>query len=208
MYLTHVKTLLIESMRFTFDSAYPEADFQDLQFSVEFPVKAQQYPSVWVNFDPIGPLRPVGIGHFEDVQDGGVITRVSRWSFAGNCSFTPVALSSTERDRMFDQLVSVIAFGEGHPTRGRFRDQVESDPLIGLAVNFDQVEQRGFSASPGTPWGTDDMMYEATLTIQCMGEFITPEDAERELMPISSIEIISWVEDLESDPTTGGGWIS
>lgn len=211
MYLTHVKTLFRDAMSKTFDGAYPVPDFRDLLVSMEYPTKEGEIPSIWLDFEPIGPLRPVAIGGYEDEfdEDAGVYHRSARWSFAGNITFTSVALTSLEADRLFDQIVAVIAFGQLDPTRSQFRQQIENDDLMEVSVNFDQVDQRGFSSAPGTPWGTDSMMYERTISIQAVGEFVN-KPGSYELLPISGYKIYEYINELESDPSPPppDGWIS
>lgn len=206
MYLTRVKTLAVKALRTTLDADYPVPDFRSIPVEMEFPVKEGDYPSVWVDFDPVGPLRPVGIGHFEDAPVTGGFLRTTRWNFAGIVKYTVIAMSSLERDRLFDQVVSIIAFGTYDDQRGEFRDCLEQDALIQLGVNFDEIDQTGFAAAPGTPWNTDDMMYEATLSFQVTGEFVSTPGVDL-LVPIEQIRLITWVKDLETDPTTGEGWI-
>ena len=208
MYLTHAKGLLVKAMRTTFDADYPEEDFRDVPVSIEFPTKKNQVPGIWLNYDPIGPIHPVGVGYFEDnldVDTGGFY-RSTRWSYAGAAIYTVVAHSSLERDRLFDQVVSAIAFGQFDTQRGEFRETIESDPLIAMQVDFDQIDQRGFSAAPGTPWGSNEVIYEASISVRVTGEFIS-QPGTTLLMPISQIDVYQWVTDLESDPVPTGTWL-
>jgi hypothetical protein len=206
-YLTHMKAIATKAMKSTLDGDYAEPDFRDIQVSLEYPVEQQSIPAVWVDFDPIGPLLPVGIG-YEEFTAGPTTGAVAatRWSFAGNITYTVVAMTSLERDRLYDELVRTIAFGKYDSTRAVFRDTIEQDPLIEVQVNFDRIEQRGFAASPGTPWGTPDMMYEATLSVQSTGEFVSTTGSA-ELFPISRVDVYSWRPPIESDPVPGGTWI-
>ena len=227
MYLVHMKTLAVKAMRATFDADYADPDFDKIPVEMEYPVKSTQFPSVWVDFQPIGPLSPVGIGHFEDAPvyqqpqtDPPIVVgfqRTARWNFAGNISYTAIAMTSMECARLYDQLISIIAFGltafgpsdltsAYDDQRGAFRRLIEQDPLIQLAMNFAEIDQRGFSAAPGTPWGTDDMMYEATIAVQVVGEFVSTPGEEL-LVPIERYELITWIKGMEHDPTTEDGWI-
>lgn len=207
MYLTHAKALAVKAMKTTLDSDYSETDFRDIRVSLEYPVEQQSIPAVWVDFDPIGPLLPVGLG-YQEFGPGPTTGSVAatRWSYAGNITYTIVAMTSLERDRLYDELVSIIAFGKYDPTRAPFRTIMETDPLLAMNINYDKIEQRGFAASPGTPWGTPDMMYEATLSVQAMGEFVSVSGST-ELFPISQVDVYSWVENVEVDPIGGTGWI-
>ncbi len=206
MYLVETITLLTKAMRAAFDASFPEEDFRSTPIEVEYPVLSQQYPSIWVDFDPIGPLTPVGIGQIETVSASGGVKNVYRWSFAGSVSYTAVALTSFERARLFDAMVSVIAFRDQNTQYGAFRDTIEQSDLIIVQPNYHQIEQRGFSAAPGTPWGGDEMMYEATISIPVIGEFIS-QPGSTTLALISKVTPIAWVEGAETDPTTGE-WLS
>ena len=121
-------------------------------------------------------------------------------------TFTAVALTSLERGRLFDAMISVIAFRDQHSTLSLFRDTIETDPLVVLQPNYHSIDQRGFSASPGTPWGTDEMIYEATIGLPVEGEFVS-DPAEVGIVDITETLIVQWASTEESDPTSGGGWI-
>ncbi len=203
MYLVETTTLLVKAMRDAFSASFPEEDFRSTPIEIEFPVLSQQYPSIWVEFDPIGPLNPVGIGQIETVAaDGGGVNMVYRWSFAGRASYTAVALTSLERARLFDAMVSVIAFRDQNAQYGAFRETIETSDLITLQPNYHQIEQLGFSTAPGTPWGSDEMMYEATIAIPVIGEFVS-QPGSTTLVLVSDVSSVNWIEDAEQDPTTG-----
>lgn len=175
--------------------------------SLEYPVQPQEYPSIWIDFEPLGNLSIVGIGHDEYV-DTGVISQshtLYRWRFAGHLSFTAVAMSSLERDRLVDSLISVFAFSRSNGLT-RFRQVIEGGELIALNADFDQVEMRGFSASAGTPWGTDEMMYEGTVVIEIAGEFVNTDDTV--LYSLANINVIEWTVGWDEDPTddSDGVW--
>lgn len=207
MYLVETTTLLVKAMRTAFDNDFPTADFRNTPIEIEYPVLSQQYPSIWADFQPVGTLSPVGIGQIESVAaQGGGVKLVHRWSFAGYATFTAVALTSLERSRLFDAMIAVVAFRDQNPAYGAFRTTIEQDPLIILQPNYHEIDQRGFSASPGTPWGTEEMMYEATIAIPVIGEFVS-DPSTMTLVNVSTVGIINWVDDTQTDPTTGTGWI-
>lgn len=204
MYMTRTKAICAKGMRTTFDADYPVIDMRNMSVELEYPVRDTEVPAIWIDFDPIGPLKPVGVNHVESISAPGGFVQTTRWSFAGNATFTVVAMSSLERDRMFDEVAAIIAFSQYDTQRSEFRRVIETDPLIQLSMTFDQIDQRGFSAAPGTPWGTDDMMYEATLAVQCIGEFVN-EPGTTLLVPIERIRVFEWVSGVETDPTAGDG---
>lgn len=214
MYLTHLKAMLVQALKETFDQEYPVADFRDIRCSIEYPLEPQDYPGIWVDYDDTKPLQTAGVDHLETKIEGSTISRYRRWKFAGYASYTIVALTSLERDRLFDEVVRVLAFGDRAAPTLRFRQYVENNELIAANFDFDQVETRGNAAVPGTPWGTDEIIYERTINMEVIGEFVS--DAETGLLvPLSAIHVLEpdiYVGDQQppppetvSDPT--GGWI-
>ncbi len=208
MYMVKLKTLLTEAMKLTFDASYIEEDFRRLHISIEFPQENQDYPGMWVDYNPVGKLTKVGIGHIEYAEDGGEGTSRSftRWRFAGEASFTVVALTSLERDRLHDEVIRVMAFGEETSSTQDFREYIENNEFLGVNLDFDEIGMRGFAATLGTPWQTNDMIYEAEIVMDCVGEFVTDEQTLT-LIPLSEVKITSY-DDKTSDPTTevDGEW--
>lgn len=188
-------------MKEVFDNDFAIADFRNILITLDYPIQKQQYPSIWVDFEPLGSLSLVGIGHSEYVEQGPEISReMYRWRFAGHLSFTAVAMTSLERDRLCDAIIRVLAFSRT-AAMSQFRTTIEGGELIALNVDFDQVELRGFSVSPGTPWGTDELVYEGTIAMEIAGEFVNTDTVD--LVHLEAIELFEWVETFESDPTTG-----
>jgi len=206
MFLTELKTVLTEAMKRTFDSDFPEADFRNLRVGIEFPIDQQDYPGIWVDFSPTTELEVVGVDHREfAVNEEGIARPYTRWKYGGMASYTCVALTSFERDRLFDEMVRVMAFGKEETPTSEFRAYIESNEFIGVNFDFDQITVGGFAASPGTPWGTDDMIYEATIQMECIGEFVS-DGATGTLIPLSAITITPY-RDTEPDPEPVGNWI-
>ncbi len=164
MFLDSLKTLLTQGMTLTFNETYPVEEYQNLYFSIEYPVDRAAYPGVWVDFDPSDQLVNVGIGHAEYAEVDGKFQTYNRWEFRGHATYTIVALSSLERDRIFDELVRVIAFGLLEPARSVFRQTIDSNQFIAAIMNYDNIEVGGSSAVPGTPWGSQEIIYEITLS--------------------------------------------
>lgn len=189
-YLVTLKTMLVEATKKTFDQNYPEEDFRDVHISIEYPVDKQHYPGIWIDYSDTAPLEIAGIKHREytEAGPGGQRRQVTRWKFTGYASFTVVALSSLERDRLFDEMVRVIAFGiEGSQVQ-EFRSYIENNEFIAANFDFDQIEVQGNAATPGTPWGTDEIIYERTLNMEVIGEFCS-EGISASLVPLSRIVI-------------------
>lgn len=187
-YLVHLKTTLVEACKQVFDATFPEVDFRDLHVSIEYPVDEQNYPGIWVAYSDTQPLRIAGIDHKEYTEAGvdGTVQAFTRWRFAGYASFTLVALSSLERDRLFDAMVRVLALHREDDSVSAFRQYIENNEFVAVNFDFDEVEVVGNSVTPGTPWGSDEFIYEVTVNMEAIGEFIS-DNATGDLVPLRAI---------------------
>jgi len=170
-----MKTMLTEAMRQTFDSEYVTESLRGIPISIEFPEERQSYPGIWVDFEPTGDLQVAGIDHAEYEVDGtsGLARRFTRWRCTGFAAYTVVALTSRERDALFDEVVRVFAFGPEAPSTSDYRRVIETNDLIALNMDFAVIGQRGLTSSPGTPWGSDEIVYEGTVAVAVIGEFVS-----------------------------------
>jgi hypothetical protein len=196
VYITPLKTLLIQSLLLTFDDQYPVPEFQGIRVGMEYPVDVQQYPSIWVDYEDTQALVKAGIRHEETQDDNGnPVAPFTRWRFQGYVSLTVVALTSLERDRLFDEVINVVAFALEDTPRGRFAANIASNDLIAANLQTDRIQPRGVQAAPGTPWSTDELIYERTLNIEVIGEFV-PDTATGTLVNLTAIDI-----DMSADIT-------
>lgn len=198
MYLTPLKTAVVEAFRATFDGQYPNPDFRNVLVSIEYPVTQESYPSLWVTYEDTEELTIASIGHLETVVDpvSGQFTQVSRWTFKGIITVTTVALSSLERDRLYDEVVRTYAFGRQSQSLSIFRDLVEQNDLIAMNFNFDDLQPSGDAAAMGTPWQTEDMIYEKSLSIVVQGEFVGDPNVQA-LVPLSKVIVNGYPEGQE-----------
>lgn len=201
--MTTVKATLVKALKQGL-AAHSVAEFVAYadRVSIEFPVEQQAYPSFWVDFDPAGSLRTVGVGHLEHSGSSPTVKEIHRWAFEGRGTFTVVAMTSLERDRLVDALISTLAFSAS-PAGAAFRSVIEGGQYVGLKANFDEIDPVGFASAPGTPWGTDDMMYEGTLALDLVGEFVS--DAYGAAVALADYEVIEF-EIGGSDPDPSGSW--
>jgi hypothetical protein len=187
VYMIPLKSMIVDALATTFDSQYPEEDFRGIEISVEYPVDSQSYPGIWVGYEDATPVRKAGVSHVEyEVDEHGNFIPHTRWRFEGYASLTVVALTSRERDRLYDEVVRVVAFGDQEVATQRFRQYIDSNDLIATTFNLDEIEPKGEAASLGTPWGTDEMIYERGLNLQLNGEF-TVDGHTGALVPLSAI---------------------
>lgn len=196
-YRTPLKGMIVQALKGTFDEDYPnstikpEVSFAKVHVSIEYPALPANYPGIWVDYDDTAPLVKAGVDHEEDsTNTDGDAVKITRWRFTGYISLTVTALSSLERDLLYDDLVSIIAFAKQDPIKGRFVKMAESNDYIGCNLDTDTISSRGSVAAPGTPWGTDEVVYEATLNLNVIGEFVPGPDASTPLLLLSEIIVV------------------
>lgn len=174
IYLVVLKSAVVEALRATFDNGYPEEDFRGVWSSIEFPIAKDAYPGIWVSYDDTDEVSIAGIGHREVIEDdGGHEHLVTRARFGGVITLTVSALTSLERDRLYDELIRTLIFARMEPEVSTFRDKIEHNDLIAVNMDFDKLKVGGDAAAAGTPWGTDEMIYERSVSLNCLGEFIS-----------------------------------
>lgn len=178
MFLVQLKTGITVALRHVFGADYPVADFQGLPIGIEFPYQEQSYPGVWVTWDPVGNISKAGIDNLvygpPELTSDDNPNDLFRYRFSGYSMYTIGALTSMQRDRLYDEMVRVFLMS-GDPNVSSFRTYVEENPYIAMNMDFDNVSTRGMAENQGTPWGTNDFIYEATLAIETVGEFISDE---------------------------------
>lgn len=173
-YLREIKTTAVGAIQSAFVITYPEADpaggSQPVYCSLEYPMSAAAYPAVWVNYEA-ADLRIAGIAYTETDPQVNLLTR---WRFTGHVTFTIATLNNSNQcDLIYDQVIAMIAFSAQSQMPSAFRQFVEGNNLIATNWSYDTIEPRGEAAAPGTPWGTDEVVYERGLAIQVLGEFVT-----------------------------------
>lgn len=190
MYVTSLKALLVTALQQTFDQDYIEADFRNIKVGIEYPVAKQDYPSIWVDWAQSGNLRIAGVSHKEFAPLSADLRsrEFTRWFYAGEASFSIAAMTSFERDRILDELVRVFAFGQETPQTSEFRSMIELNEFIAANANFDEIGIQGSTVTGGTPWGTDDLIYEVTASLSIVGEFVS-DGSSRTLIPLSAVAV-------------------
>lgn len=206
MYVVPLLTTLTKAMRETFDEDYAKDEFTAPGIGVDFPIKRENYPAIWIDFSPSAPTQIAGVDHKEDeVLNGGYIQQKTRWTFAGQVTFTVLTMSSFERYRLIDEVIRVLAFGKERDETATFRQIIEDNQYIAMNYNADQIDLSGFSATQGTPWGSSDFIYEATAAIGVQGEYMN-DNATGRLAILERIDVYAY-NDQEEDPKPQGQWV-
>ena len=208
MFLEKTTTIFVEAIEAAFDAEHPFEEMRDISVHTEYPIDEASYPGMWVNFVPGGDVRNVGIGHIEYYMTDAGLKEFYRWQFSGVLDIVVAALSSLERARMADWLAKTIAFGrpDGDGPLSDLRNYVDTNDWIGLRVIWEAFTLNGSAETPGTPWGTDDVVYEITLSLTVEGE-VCMDPNTRTIVPLSAIVVADELslEPVEAPPS-GDGW--
>lgn len=192
-FMRTIKTTAVQAIQQSFEISYPAPDAgggaKPPFVSVEYPIEQAQYPAIWVDYEG-AELRTVGIAYTEMDAAGAAY---ARWRFAGHVAFTIVALSSNERDMVYDQLLGLTSFAAQSEFPSTFRQVVEAAPLVASVWSFDSAEDRPSSAAPGTPWGTLEVIYERGFALQVIGEFVS-DPFNQALVNLAEIRVIATAE--------------
>jgi hypothetical protein len=206
MYLVHLKTAIVEGLRRVYDNEYPVLELRGIRTSIEFPVSTADMPCFWVNYEDSAPLVVAGIGHEEISYAEGSYSRNTRWKFSGIITITAMAMSSRERDSLYDELVRVFAFGRYTAPTNQFRQHIESNDLVAMNINFDELRPSGDNAGTGTPWETSEILYEKSISMDVIGEFIG-DPITQNLLPLGEIRVHPYVEGQPApDPPADEGY--
>lgn len=209
MYLVPLKTIIVEAFEQVFDADYPEPDFRPTKISIEYPIDQSAYPGLWVQYEDRDELSVAGIGHVEDIIDTTVTPNTfgqcTRWRFAGTVTITCVALASLERDRLYDEVVRAFTSARFHPALAPLRGQIEVNDLVACNANFDDLRPFGDNAAPGTPWGTEEIIYEKSISFDLIGEFASDRSTGL-MVPLSKVTFMDYVDGTEEPkfPTEAG----
>jgi hypothetical protein len=205
MYLEKLKTAVVEAFRAEFATAV-NPDFRtpnQPMISIEYPIDQSHYPGIWVQYADTQELTIASIDFPEITTTGDTISKVTRWKFGGTVTLTVVALSSWERDRLYDEVVASFTSARGdraYPLRAA----LDSNDLVGMNVNFDDLQPFADQAGLGTPWGSDEVIYERSASFDVIGEFVSRPEI-RQLVPLSSVTYMKYVEGTSEPPWPGPG---
>lgn len=163
----------------------------DLTIDMEYPIQKESYPGIWVQFT-FTEIVQAGIGHEPLIRnvvapaDGGA-PEVVNWEpvrevqFKGRVTLTIVALTSLERDRIADAVITMLAFSRPPQTvltkPGRdtgelrqFMSSLAANPHVCISVNQDQIVPGGQAMTTGVPWDEEIPGYEDTYSFDVLGQ--------------------------------------
>lgn len=155
---------------------------QKFHVDIEYPTEQTDYPGVWVQFS-IETLKRAGLAMSTLTQDNdGNWGPVYEWIFTGRITLTIAALSSKDRDRLADTVISALAFSRPpdlvirKPGQDAQQDRglitaINSNPYVALTLSTDEIMSGGQTVTGGTPFAPNILLYEDNYAIECQGQF-------------------------------------
>lgn len=166
-------------------------DGGDVTIDMEYPIQKEHYPGVWVQFS-FQEIVQAGIGHepllrtvlaeaTEATPEVVSWEPVREFQFRGRVTLTIVALTSLERDRIADAVITMLAFSRPpstvltDPTEDtrQFRQLISglaSNPYVSITINHDQIIPGGQAMTTGVPWDEEIPGYEDTYSFDILGQ--------------------------------------
>ena len=162
----------------------------DVTIDMEYPIEKASYPGIWVQFS-FNEIVQAGIGHeplvrtiTEGTEEDPLAMRwdtIREIQFKGRVTLTILALSSLERDRISDSVITMLAFSRPperavtKPTEDtkQLRQLIASlaaNPYVNITINHDQIIPGGQSMTTGVPWDEEIPGYEDTYSFDILGQ--------------------------------------
>jgi len=187
MFITAVKTAVIEALDAGFAqlASSPVNTSLDLvpnSITIEYPLQLVQWPAILVQFRP---SKVQWSGLQPDIYtscSGGINISGTNYPadnssrpgyFEGSIDLQIMAMHSEERYRLWDSVTNLILVGGGSPASAAFYNSIYNNDLIAMTLLPDTYTPLGDSITSGTPWSQDDITYEASVRINCIGDFYT-----------------------------------
>jgi hypothetical protein len=157
----------------------------DVTVDMEYPMKKEHYPGIWVQFS-FNEMVNAGVSHEIIQKTIGEDQQVNwepirEFQFKGRVSLTIVALTSLERDRLSDSVISMLMFSrppeyvltKPDEDTKQFRQLISSlaqNPYISMTINHDELIPGGQSMTTGVPWDEEIPGYEDTYSFDILGQ--------------------------------------
>ena len=187
MFTTAVKTALVEATVAGFNAIntnynpnltgqfnYPSDTSIDLtpnSVTIEYPLEEVQWPAIYIQFRP---TKSQWTGLNPDIYTtiSGTTNVIAEREiyFEGVIDFQILAMHSEERDRLWDSLYNLILMDYISPASTSFYNSINANDLLGITLLQSTVTNLGDTVNPGTPYSPEEMTYETTLRVQCVGQ--------------------------------------
>jgi len=194
MFITATKIAVVEAIRSGFNAIGPASnnntiDLVPRSVTIEYPVEEIEWPAIYVQFRPTTTQYTGLAPDIETQNQDGTWNSYRHGYFEGAFDLQILAMSSEERDRIWDTLTNLIMMGNMAPGASSFYQSILDDQLIGLTILPGQVAQVGDTVNAGTPWSSEELTYEATVRVRCVGEFYE-DKYNQTLLPLDHITVV------------------
>lgn len=160
-----------------------------LTVDMEYPMIEEKYPGIWVQFS-FTKMQNSGVAWEllnRTVENEGTPEEWVNWepvrefTFEGRVTLSIVALTSLERDRIADAIVTMLLFSrvpEHVITRAdrdtkQFRQLIGNlaeNPYISMSINTDVLNPGGQAVTTGVPWDSEILGYEDSYSFDLLGQ--------------------------------------
>lgn len=190
MLITGVKIAIVEALVAGFNAINPaptgrqvgvpsssSIDLTPNSVTIEYPKEMALWPAVFVQFRP---SKTQWSGLYPDTFTlpsgqylyGAQAAQIDRTGyFEGSIDLQVLALTSEERDQLWDTLYNLVLMNPGNPGSYAFYQSLLNNNLVGMTILQGTVQSLGDTVAPGTPWSPEELSYEASVRIQCVGDF-------------------------------------
>lgn len=178
MFTTAVKTALVEALIDAFDALGPKTsnttkDLTPNSVTIDYPMQEVQWPAILVQFRP-RKVQWVGLNPDSYVTPSGMYPQAVEAQrlgyFEGFVDFQILAMHSEERDRLWDSLYNLVLMNPGSPAAFAFYESLKQNDLVAITMQQGSAQTLGDTISPGTPFSPEELTYEASIRLACVGE--------------------------------------
>ena len=179
MFITGVKTAIVEALNAGFaalgaPTSNNTLDLTPNSVTIEYPLEEVAWPAVFVQFRPsksqYSGLNPDIFYPYPSVENSILTTR--QIYFEGVIDLQILAMHSEERDKLKDSLVNLILMNSGSPASVVFYTSIAENDLIELTLLPSTVTNLGDTVSQGTPFSPEELTYEDSIRVNCVGQSI------------------------------------
>lgn len=193
--VTPTKKLIIQALRATFTSMYPNTKLASMNIDMEYPYLVEHYPGIWVRFSPT-KLQASGLDPTQSTSS----EIFSVWYYEGIVSLTIIALTSLERDLISDGVIEAYAFATQMPSVSPFYATIQSSDLTNMTLQSDIITPGGQTESVGTPWDDDKIAYEDRYSFQVVGQVRSRVQPGVVFTNLSEIQTFSTLTNVDGAP--------
>lgn len=193
--VTPTKKLIIQALRATFTSMYPNTKLASMNIDMEYPYLVEHYPGIWVRFSP-SKIQASGLEPVQSSDD----ELFSVWYYEGIVSFTIIALTSLERDLISDGIIEAYAFAARMPSASPFYTTIQASDLINMTLQSDILTPGGQTETVGTPWDDDKIAYEDRYSFQVIGQVRSRVQPGVVFTNLSEIQTFSTLTNVNGAP--------